>query len=82
MALRISQQRDARLAAETSESEGVEALATVRALFAENPPPDPEEATDRADGGDDDSEDDLTAGPAEEAVSDEDFYGDAFGTIS
>lgn len=77
MALRISQQRDARLAAETSQPEGVEALATVRALFGESPPPAPEASPDGVDGGDDDAEDELTDVLADDA----DFYGDAFGTI-
>ncbi len=77
MALRISQQRDARLAAETSQPEGVEALATVRALFGESPPPAPEASPDGVDGGDDDAEDELSDVLADDA----DFYGDAFGTI-
>jgi transposase InsO family protein len=82
MALRMSQQRAARLAGEPSEPTGVEALATVRALFGEDSPPEPEAAgPDGADSGDDDDEGELTAVPADEAVSDADFYRDAFGTI-
>ncbi len=77
MALRISQQRETRLAAETSQPEGVEALATVRALFGDSPPPAPEASPDGVDGGDDDAEDELTDALADDA----DFYGDAFGTI-
>lgn len=83
MALRLSQQRAARLGAEPSEAPGVEALASVRALFGEDTPTEPEPAhPERAEGGDDDDDGELAAAPADEAVSDADFYSDAFGTIS
>jgi transposase InsO family protein len=48
MALRLSQQRAARLGAEASESPGVEALASVRALFGEDTPTDPDPGPPRA----------------------------------
>lgn len=38
---RTSQQRETGLVAETSQPEGIEALATVRALFGDSPPPAP-----------------------------------------
>lgn len=37
---------------------------------------------ERAESGDDDDDGELVAAPADEAVSDADFYSDAFGTIS
>ncbi|MEA2826103.1 MAG: hypothetical protein QOG43_542 [Actinomycetota bacterium] len=82
MALRISQQQAARLGAEAPEPGGVEALATVRALFGEDQPTDPPAGPERVEEGDDDGEEELTAAPADEAVSAEDFYGEAFDTLS
>jgi len=81
MALRLSQQRAARLEAEPIEAAGAEALATVRALFSEDSPSQQEAAPERAEGGDDDAEDELSAAPGEEAVSDAEFYSDAFDTL-
>ncbi len=81
MALRLSQQRAARLDPQATEPQGVDGLATVRALFGDNSPPEPETDIEAAEGGDDDGEDDLAAAPHDENLSDDDFYADAFGTL-
>lgn len=75
MALRLSQQRAARLgAAASEESDAVKGLATVRALFGDDRPPTPESPP----GGDDDDPDELDATPAGDL---DHFYDDAFGSI-
>lgn len=82
MALRLSQQRAARLAADPTGAAEVEALASVRALFGGSSPPDAAPAgPEDAEGGDDDIESELIAAPAEETISEADFYRDAFETI-
>ncbi len=76
MALRLSQQRDARVNSSTTGENGdaVKGLATVRALFGDDPPPGPIAPA----GGDDDDPSDLDA----DAEFDPDhFYDDAFPVI-
>jgi len=75
IALRLSQQRAARLSAEaSSEADAVKGLATVRALFGDDPPPS---APGPVVGDDDDPEEidaDISADP-------DHFYDDAFPVI-
>lgn len=88
MALRLSQQRAARLqhqAADPAEDEA-RGLATVRALFPEPAEPDLTGAAEQV-LGDDDGENEVHAAGADEAgpglveVDEDQFYADAFGTI-
>lgn len=74
MALRLSQQRAARLAGTENKSDAVKGLATVHALFGDDPPPKP--PTPLA--GDDDDPKEMDA----DATADIDhFYDDAFPVI-
>ena len=75
MALRLSQQRAARLAGATQGGDGVKGLATVRALFGDDPPPKPAVAV----GGDDDDPDEIDADTG--AFDVDHFYDDAFPVI-
>jgi hypothetical protein len=74
MALRLSQQRAARLAGPAGQDgDAVKGLGTVRALFGDNPPP----RSPAPLGGDDDDPDEVDA----DNVVDEHFYDDAFPVI-
>ncbi len=88
MALRLSQQRAARVERHSADAAEEEAggLATVRSLFPEPAEPDFNDAAEQVPG-DDDCDDELNAAASDEVcpglveLDDDRFYADAFGTV-
>lgn len=88
MALRLSQQRAARLERHSADAAQAEAhgLASVRALFPDPAEPDANAVAGQA-SGNDDSDDELEASPPDESPSgpveldDAQYYAEAFGTV-